>query len=340
MEEGTSKSPSRCWDTGDAYVDAHQWDTREDCEVRQILDRVADKWSLLVIALLDSRTLRFTELSREIDGVSQRMLTVTLRHLERDGLVRRTVHPVVPPRVDYELTPLGVTLHDTIQSLVSWTERHQNEIAAARADYDARTVAASAAPPVTASAAAPVAASAAPPVTASAAAPVAVSAAPPVSAPVAVSVAASAAPPVAASVAPPVTATGAVPSSRTGHEAPSVTPPRDETGPTAPLRNETPPTTPPRNETARTASPRNETGPAAPPRNETRAPVPPRDGTRGAAPTSAREEDRSGAESSRCEVCGGPIRVARTGRPARFCGTACRQKAHRHRSRATLRASG
>ncbi|GAA3413517.1 helix-turn-helix domain-containing protein [Streptosporangium vulgare] len=137
MEEGTSKSPSCCPDTDDAY-DARQWDTREDCEVRQILDRVADKWSLLVIALLDSRTLRFTELSREIDGVSQRMLTVTLRHLERDGLVRRTVHPVVPPRVDYELTPLGVTLHDTIQSLVTWTEQHQNEIAAARAGYDAR----------------------------------------------------------------------------------------------------------------------------------------------------------------------------------------------------------
>ncbi|MEU8386131.1 helix-turn-helix domain-containing protein, partial [Streptosporangium sp. NPDC048865] len=137
MEEGTSKSPGCCADTN-AYADAYQWDTREDCEVRQILDRIADKWSLLVIALLDNRTLRFTELSREIDGVSQRMLTVTLRHLERDGLVRRTVHPVVPPRVDYGLTPLGVTLHDTIQSLVTWTERHQNEIAAARAGYDAR----------------------------------------------------------------------------------------------------------------------------------------------------------------------------------------------------------
>jgi DNA-binding HxlR family transcriptional regulator len=68
----------------------------------------------------------------------QRMLTVTLRQLERDGLVERTVHPVVPPRVDYELTRLGVTLHDTIQSLVTWTEKHQNEIAAARAAYDAR----------------------------------------------------------------------------------------------------------------------------------------------------------------------------------------------------------
>ncbi|MCM2393885.1 winged helix-turn-helix transcriptional regulator [Streptomyces albipurpureus] len=123
-------------DNGDP--DPFQWDAREDCEVRQILDRVADKWSLLVIALLDSRVLRFTELRREIHGISQRMLTVTLRQLERDGLVSRKVHPVVPPRVEYALTPLGCTLHTTIRSLVTWTEEHQNEIAGARAAYDAR----------------------------------------------------------------------------------------------------------------------------------------------------------------------------------------------------------
>ncbi|MFE6869331.1 winged helix-turn-helix transcriptional regulator [Kitasatospora sp. NPDC057692] len=138
MEEGTVKSPTHCGDTGDDY-DVFQWDTREDCEVRQILDRIADKWSLLVIALLDRGSLRFTELRREIDGVSQRMLTVTLRQLERDGLVERTVHPVVPPRVDYALTPLGRTLHETVRSLVAWTEAHQREIAEARAAYDART---------------------------------------------------------------------------------------------------------------------------------------------------------------------------------------------------------
>ena len=136
VEEGTLKSPSHCKGTKDDAV--RQWDVREDCEVRQILDRVADKWSLLVVALLDQGSWRFTELRREIDGISQRMLTVTLRNLERDGLVRRTVHPVVPPRVDYELTPLGATLHDTIQALVRWTESHQEEIAAARAAYDAR----------------------------------------------------------------------------------------------------------------------------------------------------------------------------------------------------------
>ncbi|MFM9446650.1 winged helix-turn-helix transcriptional regulator [Streptomyces acidiscabies] len=139
MEEGTSESPgypSGTIDPGDA--DPFQWDVREDCQVRQILDRIADKWSLLVIALLDNRRLRFTQLRREIDGVSQRMLTVTLRQLERDGLVRRTVYPVVPPKVEYELTALGVTLHATVQSLVLWTEEHQGEVAAAREEYDRR----------------------------------------------------------------------------------------------------------------------------------------------------------------------------------------------------------
>jgi DNA-binding HxlR family transcriptional regulator len=138
MEDGTPQSPGYCGDTKADY-DVLQWDTREDCEVRQILDRIADKWSLLVIALLDGRRLRFTELRQSIDGISQRMLARTLRHLERDGLVSRTVYASVPPRVDYELTPLGATLHDTIRALVTWTEAHQNEIAAARAAYDART---------------------------------------------------------------------------------------------------------------------------------------------------------------------------------------------------------
>jgi DNA-binding HxlR family transcriptional regulator len=137
MEEGTSESPGYCCDT-DLDGDPYQWDVRNDCEVRQILDRIAGKWALLTIALLDGRSLRFTELQRMIDGVSQRMLTVTLRELERDGLVTRTVHPVVPPRVDYELTTLGATLLETTQALVAWTEAHQTEVAAARAAYDAR----------------------------------------------------------------------------------------------------------------------------------------------------------------------------------------------------------
>ncbi|WP_061290874.1 winged helix-turn-helix transcriptional regulator [Herbidospora cretacea] len=135
MEDGTLPTPGDCGDTGADY-DVFQWDSREDCEVRQILDRIADKWSLLVIALLDNKKMRFTELKREIDGISQRMLARTLRHLERDGLVNRTVFPVVPPRVDYELTPLGESLHETIKALVTWTEAHQQEIAKARERYD------------------------------------------------------------------------------------------------------------------------------------------------------------------------------------------------------------
>ena len=137
MEDGTSESLGHCART-DLPDEALQWDAREGCEVRQILDRVADKWSLLVVALLDQDTLRFSELRRQIDGISQRMLTVTLRQLERDGLVDRTVYPVVPPRVEYALTPLGASLHQTIQALVRWTEANQERIASARAEYDAR----------------------------------------------------------------------------------------------------------------------------------------------------------------------------------------------------------
>ena len=139
MEEGTSESAGYVCETG-ADGDPYQWDARNDCEVRQILDRIAGKWSLLTIALLDGGALRFTELQRLIDGISQRMLAVTLRQLERDGLVTRTVHPVVPPRVDYELTALGASLLETIQALVTWTETHQTEVAAARSAYDAREV--------------------------------------------------------------------------------------------------------------------------------------------------------------------------------------------------------
>ncbi|MDJ0363369.1 helix-turn-helix domain-containing protein [Rhodococcus sp. H29-C3] len=104
--------------------------------MRQILDRVADKWSLLVIALLAEQTLRFGELSREIDGISTRMLTVTLRNLERDGLIDRRMYPEIPPRVEYRLSDLGRTLLGTIQALVGWTEQHQVEIARARQSFD------------------------------------------------------------------------------------------------------------------------------------------------------------------------------------------------------------
>ncbi|GAB3438010.1 winged helix-turn-helix transcriptional regulator [Actinophytocola sediminis] len=108
------------------------------CEARQTLSRVGDKWSIAVIYALGHTTKRFTELRREINGISQRMLTATLRTLERDGLVSRTVHPVVPPRVDYALTELGVTLLGTVCTLMRWAIDHADDMARARAEYDAR----------------------------------------------------------------------------------------------------------------------------------------------------------------------------------------------------------
>jgi DNA-binding HxlR family transcriptional regulator len=111
---------------------------RSPCRAREVLQRVGDKWSVLAIDLLGQGTMRFTELHRAIDGITARMLTVTLRGLERDGIVTRTIHPVIPPRVEYALTPMGRTLLDTIGQLVDWTDSHLPEIQAARAAYDAR----------------------------------------------------------------------------------------------------------------------------------------------------------------------------------------------------------
>lgn len=106
------------------------------CRAREVLDRVGDKWSLFVVHLLGAGTKRFSELRRDIDGITPRMLTVTLRSLERDGLVRRTAHPVVPPRVDYELTPAGATLLQAVSPLVRWASDHLGHIDEARASYD------------------------------------------------------------------------------------------------------------------------------------------------------------------------------------------------------------
>jgi DNA-binding HxlR family transcriptional regulator len=140
MEDGTSAAPrhTRGTDRPPTAVEATQ-----ACELRDLLDRLADKWSLLVVELLGDGSRRFTELRRAIDGISQRMLTLTLRQLERDGLVRRTVHPVVPPRVDYDLTPLGASLLDAVAPLVTWTRQHRAQIAEARERYDRPDVAAS-----------------------------------------------------------------------------------------------------------------------------------------------------------------------------------------------------
>ncbi len=103
---------------------------------REILDRVGDKWSVLVVALLRDGRMRFTEIKRATNGVSQRMLTLTLRALERDGLVTRTVHPTVPPRVEYELTDLGRTLLEPVRALAQWSIDNRDTIRAARERYD------------------------------------------------------------------------------------------------------------------------------------------------------------------------------------------------------------
>jgi DNA-binding HxlR family transcriptional regulator len=109
---------------------------REDCLARDVLDRVGDKWTVQVIHLLGPGTMRFSELRRSVDGISQRMLTVTLRGLERDGLVVRQVFAEVPPRVEYTLTPLGESLLDVVGALVEWSAGHTSAIAEARRRYD------------------------------------------------------------------------------------------------------------------------------------------------------------------------------------------------------------
>ena len=108
------------------------------CRASEVLSRVGDKWSLQVIFCLGEGTRRFTDLKRSIGGISQRMLTVTLRGLERDGIVTRTMYPVMPPRVDYALTPMGGTLLEAACTLIRWTHAHLDEIEVARAAYDAR----------------------------------------------------------------------------------------------------------------------------------------------------------------------------------------------------------
>lgn len=108
-----------------------------DCAtVREVLDRVGDKWSLYIVGALREGPKRFNELKREVGGISQRMLTLTLRGLERDGLLTRTVFPTIPPRVDYELTELGQTLMEPVMGLVAWAERSMVRIEAARQQFD------------------------------------------------------------------------------------------------------------------------------------------------------------------------------------------------------------
>jgi DNA-binding HxlR family transcriptional regulator len=110
----------------------------EDCRaVSEVLGRVGDKWTVLVVTMLGDGPKRFNELRRALGSISQRMLTLTLRGLERDGLVTRTVFPTVPPRVEYDLTRLGRSLLEPVSELGAWARRHRPAIAAARARFDA-----------------------------------------------------------------------------------------------------------------------------------------------------------------------------------------------------------
>jgi DNA-binding HxlR family transcriptional regulator len=106
--------------------------------VREVLNRVGDKWSVLVVVLLGDGSKRFSELRRAIEGISQRMLTRTLKGLERDGLVKRTMTPTIPPRVDYELTKLGRSLLKPITGLERWAQMNREKIHAAQERYDYR----------------------------------------------------------------------------------------------------------------------------------------------------------------------------------------------------------
>ena len=105
----------------------------ENCvALREVLNRVGDKWSIQVVALLNDGPRRFSELRRSVEGISQRMLTLTLKGLERDGLVTRTMYPTIPPRVDYELTRVGRTLLEPVMALAAWAEKNRGQIQAAR----------------------------------------------------------------------------------------------------------------------------------------------------------------------------------------------------------------
>lgn len=104
--------------------------------LRDVMDRIGDKWSVTVICRLDDGPLRFNALRRAVDGITQRMLSTTVRRLERDGLITRTVHPTVPPSVEYALTARGHSLHAVLAELVAWTEANLDDIRRGREEYD------------------------------------------------------------------------------------------------------------------------------------------------------------------------------------------------------------
>lgn len=136
MQEGTETSSGHPRETaaeiirGDVYA--------ADCPTRRLLDRIADKWTTLLLTTLDGGEMRFNALKRRIGGVSQKMLSQTLRQMERDGLVLRHVEATVPVSVTYEITPLGRTLVAALTPMIDWAETRMDQVEAARRAYDAR----------------------------------------------------------------------------------------------------------------------------------------------------------------------------------------------------------
>ncbi|MFT0847666.1 helix-turn-helix domain-containing protein [Actinomycetaceae bacterium L2_0104] len=117
--------------------DSHPYDPyAKNCPTRQLLDRIGDRWTVLVLGALERGPLRYSDISRTVEGISQKMLTQTLRALERDGLIDRTVFPEIPPHVQYELTTLGCSLREVVRGLEEWCKENMPAIQSARAEYD------------------------------------------------------------------------------------------------------------------------------------------------------------------------------------------------------------
>ncbi|GIH16461.1 winged helix-turn-helix transcriptional regulator [Rugosimonospora africana] len=133
MSQGASVVPFEVDASCVAYATGER---AKACTVREVLDRVGGKWSIGIIVEASQAPVRFTELERTVEGISRRMLTLTLRNLERDGLLTRTVYPTVPPKVEYRATPMALELYDTLVALTGWADRHRETIAAARDEYD------------------------------------------------------------------------------------------------------------------------------------------------------------------------------------------------------------
>ncbi|HSE61528.1 MAG TPA: helix-turn-helix domain-containing protein [Candidatus Saccharimonadales bacterium] len=106
------------------------------CQWREVIELIGDKWTVLILKALGHQQMRYSELHRQIPGISQKVLTASLRQLERDGFVKRTVYPIIPPKVEYEMTPLGFSVFDAVKALDHWATDHLSDIQTAREQYD------------------------------------------------------------------------------------------------------------------------------------------------------------------------------------------------------------